>query len=281
MTVCQMVVILILFVCAFSSLSQGTNDFSNCSATKCMQCTTKGIFRTSHQIDCVVKNISEHHYEISCDDIDDNCSVVDIPPDEDPPRICLYQLDFFNGIWKLLATNIQFSDGDTCNNVYAQFGQIMFIVSPNCTNLFQRSYISDIYNSPYQCYCYNDNCNKLNTITVEITNEDTPVISSSVDFGVYSSIVNISPSLVYDTTHVTSSVSSSTTGYINSYITSSPSSFLSLSTPFSSTYSLQNSTSSPTQTTTHSKNTVPTSEVGMSSSSALSSRNHHSTYIMI
>ena len=268
MTVCQMVVIVILFVCVFSSLSQGTNDFSNCTATKCMQCATIGTFGSySQQIDCVVKNISEHHYEISCEDIDDNCSVVDIPPDEGPPRVCLYHLNFFNGTWTLLATNIQFSYGDTCDTIYAQFGQIMISVSPNCSSFFQRSSISDIYNSPYRCYCYNENCNKLNTITVEITNEDTPVISSSVDFGVYSSIVNISPSLVYDTARVTSSVSSSTTGYINSYVTSSPSSFPALSTPFSSSYSLQNSTSSsPTQTTTHSKNTVLTSEVGMSSS---------------
>ena len=269
MTVCQMVVIVILFVCVFSSLSQGTNDFSNCTATKCMQCATIGTFGSySQQIDCVVKNISEHHYEISCEDIDDNCSVVDIPPDEHLPRVCLYHLNFFNGTWTLLATNIQFSYGDTWDTIYAQFGQIMISVSPNCSSFFQRSSISDIYNSPYRCYCYNENCNKLNTIIVEISNEDTPVISSSVDFGVYSSIVNISPSLVYDTTRVTSSVSSSTTGYINSYITSSPSSFpfLSIHSSYSSSYSLQNSTSSsPTQTTTHSKNTVLTSEVGMSS----------------
>ena len=281
MTACQMVVILILFVCVFSSLSQGLNDLSNCSPTKCMQCSTKGIGHNqkSLQIDCVVKNISEYQYEISCDDINDNCSVVDIPPDKDPPHYCFYHLNFFNGIWKLLAVNLPTSMGDTCDTVQSLNDPRM--ISPNCTNFFQRSSIFDIYNNPYSCYCYNDNCNILNTITVEITNEDTPVISSSVDFGVYSSIINISPSLVYDTTHVTSSVSSSTTGYINSYVTSSsssfsssPSSFSSLSTPFSSflstsfssSYSLQNSTSSPTQSTTPSKNTVPTSEVGMSSS---------------
>ena len=132
-----MVVIVILFVCVFSSLSQGTNDFSNCTATKCMQCATIGTFGSySQQIDCVVKNISEHHYEISCEDIDDNCSVVDIPPDEHLPRVCLYHLNFFNGTWTLLATNIQFSYGDTCDTIYAQFGQIMISVSPNCSSFF-------------------------------------------------------------------------------------------------------------------------------------------------
>ena len=290
-----MVVILILFVCLFSSLSQGLNDFSNCSATKCILCSTNGLIGSSLPIDCDVKNISEYQYEISCENImNDNCSVVNITQDEFVPRhVCFYQLIFFNETWKLLAGNIQTShNGNTCDTVQGSGGSLMF-VSPNCSNFFQRSSISDIYNNPYSCYCYNDNCNILNTITVEITNKDTPtpVISSSVDIGVYSSIINISPSLVYDTTHVTSSVSSSTTGYINSYVTSSLSSFSSLSIPFSSlstsissSYSLQNSTSSPTQSTTPSKNTVPISEVGMSSlicsDPALSSCNHDSTYII-
>ena len=118
MTACQMVVILILVVCVFSSLSQGLNDFSNCSATKCMQCSTGiGNSQISHQIDCDVKNISDYQYEISCDDINDNCSVVDIPPDEHLPRYCFYQLNFFNGIWRLLATDLPTSKGDTCDTV--------------------------------------------------------------------------------------------------------------------------------------------------------------------
>ena len=262
MTAFQMVVILILFVCVFSSLSQGLNDFSNCSATKCILCSTNGNIGSSLPIDCDVKNISEYQYEISCENImNDNCSVVNITQDEFVPRhVCFYQLDFFNETWKLLAGNVQTShNGDTCDTIQT----LNDPVSPNCSNFFQRSSISDIYNNPYWCYCYNDNCNILNTITVEITNEDTPVISSSVDIGVYSS--NISPSLVYDTTYVTSSVSSSTTGYMNSYVTTSLSSFSSLSTLISSSYSLQNSTSSSTQSTTPSKNTVPISEVGMSS----------------
>ena len=75
-----MVFIVILFFCVFSLLSRGTND----------KMYAMGTFGTySQQIDCVV-NISEYHYEISCDGIHDNCSVVDIPPDEDPPRVCLY-----------------------------------------------------------------------------------------------------------------------------------------------------------------------------------------------
>ena len=268
-----MVVILILFVCVFTSLSQGLNDFSNCSATKCILCVTKENTGISHPIDCDVKNISEYQYEISCENIiNDNCSVVDIPPDEDNSHhFCFYQLSFYDGIWTLLASRFPgVTIGNTCDTVITRGNSLIF-VSPNCTNFFQRSSISDISNTSYWCYCYNDNCNILNTITVEITNKDTPVISSSVDIGVYSSII-ISPSLVYDTTHVTSSVSSSTTGYINSYVTSSPSSFSSLSIPFSSlstsissSYSHQNSTSSPTQSTTPSKNTVPISEVGMSS----------------
>ena len=239
-----MVVIVILLVCVFSSLSQGLNNFSNCSATKCIQCSTNGNIGTSHQIDCDVKNVSEYHYEISCDD---NCAVVDIPSDEHPPRVCFYQLNFFNGIWKLLATNLPTSEGDTCDTVQTLNDRRM--VSPNCSSVIQRSSISDIYNGPYSCYCYNENCNKLNTITVEITNEDTPVISSSVDIGVYSSIINISPSLVYDTTHITSSVSSSTTGYINSCVTSSSSSFSS-SNPLSSASNSFTYSSFVTQITT-------------------------------
>ena len=231
-----MVVILILFVCVFTSLSQGLNDFSNCSATKCMQCVTKENIATSLPIDCVVKNISEYQYEISCENMDNNCSVVDTQPDEFLRHVCFYQLNFSKGIWKLIVSNTQSGkDGDTCDTIQTLNDSIM--ISPNCTNFFQRSSISDIYNNPYSCYCYNDNCNILNTITVEIANKDTPVISSSVDIGVYSSIINISPSLVYDTTHVTSSVSSSTTGYINSYvISSSISSFSSSPSSFSSNH---------------------------------------------
>ena len=274
-----MVVILILFVCLFSSLSQGLNDFSNCSAaTKCMQCFTKENIATSLPIDCDVKNISEYQYEISCENIiNDNCSVVNITQDEFVPRhVCFYQLNFFNETWKLLAGNIPTSIGDTCDTVRGSGGSLIF-VSPNCSNFFQRSSISDIYNNPYSCYCYNDNCNILNTITVEITNKDTPVISYSVDIGVYSS--DISPSLVYDTTHVTSSVSSSTTGYINSYVTSSISSLSSLFIPFSSSYSLQNSTSSQTQTTTPSYvTTVTSSPTSFSPSNHLSSASNSFTY---
>ena len=282
-----MVVIPILFVCVFSSLSQGLSGFSNCSATKCMQCSiTNGNEGSSLPIDCDVKNISEYQYEISCENImNDNCSVVDILPDKFLRHVCFYQLSFFNGIWKLLAANIPTSIGDTCNNIQTRNDPIM--ISPNCTNFFQRSSISDIYKNPYSCYCYNDNCNILNTITVEITNKDTPVISSSVDTGVYSSIINISPSLVYDTTHVTSSVSSSTTGYINSYVTSSLLSFSSLSIPFSSflstsissSYSLQNSTSSPTQSTTPSYVTMVTSSPSSFSSLSTSFYSSLSTSI--
>ena len=247
-----MVVILILFVCVFTSLSQGLNDFSNCSATKCILCVTKENTGISHPIDCDVKNISEYQYEISCENIiNDNCSDFVILQNENHRHLCFYQLNFFNGIWKLFVSDTQsLTDGNTCDTVWESGGSLFF-VSPNCTNFFQRSSISDIYNNPYSCYCYNDNCNILNTITVEITNKDTPVISSSVDIGVYSSII-ISPSLVYDTTHVTSSVSSST-GYINSYVTSSfsssPSSF-SPSNPLSSASNSFTYSSFVTQITT-------------------------------